>query len=54
MKWEVRKVGDNWKVYLMKKYCKTDEDVCYGEALSKKVAEAITYRLNNPVYVDKL
>jgi hypothetical protein len=38
----------------MKKYCKTDEDVCYGAALSKKVAEKTVDRLNNPVYVDKL
>ena len=54
MKWEVRKVGDRWKVYLIKKYCKTNEDVCYGAALSKKVAETVAERLNNPIYIDKL
>ena len=29
MKWEVKKVGDKWGIYLMQKYCKTDEPVCY-------------------------
>ena len=31
MKWEVRKLGERkWGIFLMQKYCKTDEPVCYG------------------------
>ena len=54
MKWEVRKVDDKWKVYLIERYCKTDAAVCYGAALSKEVAETVAERLNNPIHVDKL
>lgn len=31
MKWEARKIEDNkWGIFLLQKYCKTDEPVCYG------------------------
>jgi len=31
VKWEARKINDTkWGVFLLQKYCKTDEPVCYG------------------------
>ena len=53
MKWYCKKVGDKWKVFLEQKYCKTDEEVCYGAALDKETAEIFAERLNNPLYVDE-
>lgn len=47
MKWTVRKKGDKWGVFLIQKYCKTDEPVCYGTAITKETAQHITRRLNN-------
>ena len=54
MKWEVKKVGDKWGVFLMKKYCKTNEDVCYCVSFSEKGANTAAHRLNNPLHIDKL
>jgi len=49
MKWEVRKVGDKWGIFLMQKYCTTDEPVCYGVSINKEGAERTVERLNNPL-----
>ena len=47
MKWEVRKLGKKkWGIFLMQKYCKTDEPVCYGVSITKKGANAAVKRLN--------
>ena len=54
MKWEVRKVGKKWGIFLMQKYCKTDEPVCYGVAITKKSALNAVDRLNNPLYREKI
>jgi len=55
MKWEVRKLGrKKWGIFLMQKYCKTEEPVCYGVSLSKRGAEQAVDRLNNPLHVEKL
>ena len=54
VKWEVRKVGKQWGIFLIQKYCKTDEPVCYGVSITKKGAKNAVERLNNPIYVDKL
>ena len=54
MKWEVRKKGDKWGVFLMKKYCKTEEDVCYCVSFSKKGADIVVDRLNNPLHTESL
>jgi len=54
MKWEVRKVGKKWGIFLMQEYCKTDEPVCFGVSVTKKGAQRGVERLNNPVYVEKL
>ena len=51
MKWEVRKIKDKWGTFLIQKYCKTDEPVCYGVSINKSTALAMTDRLNNPIYV---
>ena len=52
MKWTVRKNKDKWGVFLMKKFCKTDEPVCYGVSKTKSGAKFMADRLNNPVYVE--
>ena len=39
MKWEVRKVENGWGIFLLQKYCKTDEPVCYGVCITKSAAE---------------
>jgi predicted transcriptional regulator len=52
MKWTVRKKKDKWGVFLVKKYCATDEDVCYGVSINKETAQFMAKRLNNPVYVE--
>ena len=54
MKWEVRKFEDKWGVFLIQKYCKTDEPVCYGASISKETAIRAVERLNNPVYKEKI
>ncbi len=54
MKWEVKKVGDKWGVFLIQKYCKTKEVVCYCVSFSEKGANTAAYRLNNPMHIDKL
>ena len=54
MKWEVRKVEDKWGIFLIQKYCKTDEPVCYGVSHTEKAANQAVERLNNPVYEEKL
>ena len=42
MKWEARNIeGDKWGVFLLQKFCKTDEPVCYGAATGLN-AEQIT------------
>ena len=52
MKWEIRKVGDKWGIFLMQKFCKTEEPVCYGVSSTEKSAELVIKRLNNPVVRD--
>ena len=55
MKWEVRKLGERkWGVFLMQKYCKTDEPVCYAVSFTEAGAKDAVDRLNNPLHVDKL
>ena len=54
MKWEVRKVKDGWGIFLLEKYCKTKEPVCYGVGLTKAGVEKMTDRLNNPIYKEKI
>jgi hypothetical protein len=55
MKWKVKKVKDNqWGIFLIQKYCKTDEPVCYGVSLSENSAQRMCDRLNNPLHVEKL
>ncbi len=54
MKWEVKKTGDKWGVFLMQKYCKTDDPVCYGASLIKETTVRTADRLNNPIYKEKI
>ena len=55
MKWKVKKVDqDRWGIFLIQKYCKTDEPVCYGISLSENSAKRMCDRLNNPLHVEKL
>jgi len=50
MKWEVRELeSGKWGIFLMKKYCKTDEPVCYGVSLNEMAAARSVERLNNPL-----
>ena len=53
MKWIVRKVKDRWNIYLDKKYCKTEELVCYGSSLTKSAALSMKNRLNNPTHKEE-
>tara|TARA_B100000214_G_scaffold301516_1_gene231973 strand:+ start:412 stop:567 length:156 start_codon:yes stop_codon:yes gene_type:complete len=47
MKWETRKISEkSWGVFLMKKFCKTKDPVCYGTASLKKSADFAVKRLN--------
>lgn len=47
MKWEVRKIGKKkWGIFLMQKYCKTDEPVCYGVSVTEETAHRIVERMN--------
>jgi|TARA_Y100000034_G_C6834503_1_gene377000 hypothetical protein len=50
MKWEVRKTKDGWGIFLIQKYCKTDEPVCYGVSILKKTAQRRVDRMNDPEY----
>ena len=54
MKWEVRKVDEKWGVFLIQKYCKTDEPVCYGVSITESSAQRAADRLNNPIYREKI
>ncbi len=54
MKWEVKKVKDGWGVFLVQKYCKTKEPVCYGVSIHEKSAQRMRDRLNNPVHEEKI
>ena len=54
MEWEIRKVDNGWGVFLIQKYCKTEEPVCYGVSKTKIGAERMADRLNNPVYDEKI
>lgn len=54
MKWEVRKVKNGWGVFLMKKYCKTNEPVCYAVSVNESGAKSAVERLNNPMHKEKL
>lgn len=48
MKWEVRPLEDSsWGVFLMQKFCKTKEPVCYGRATLKSTAESVVERMNS-------
>jgi len=49
MKWEVRKSGEKWGIYLVQKYCKTDEPVCYAVSRTEGAAKQAVERLNNPI-----
>ncbi len=50
MKWEARELENGtWGIFLMKKYCKTDEPVCYGVSLNELCATRSVERLNNPL-----
>jgi len=47
MKWEVRPLEpDGWGIFLMQKFCKTKEPVCYGKSSSKEAAERLVERMN--------
>ena len=47
MKWEVRPLDDGrWGIFLMQKYCRTDEPVCYAASRTKESAEFTVKRLN--------
>ena len=47
MKWEVRKIEKKkWGIFLMQKYCKTDEPVCYGISVTEETAHRIVERMN--------
>ena len=54
MEWEVRKVKGGWGIFLMQKYCKTDEPVCYGVSFTEKGAKDAVDRLNNPLHTEAL
>ena len=54
MKWRIKKVKDRWNIYLEKKYCKTDEPVCYGSSLTEASAKIAVDRLNNPTHKENL
>jgi hypothetical protein len=54
MKWEARKIKGGWGIFLMQKYCKTDEPVCYGIAKYKKTILVAVDRMNNPSYEEKI
>ena len=47
MKWEVRPLEPvGWGIFLMQKFCKTKEPVCYGKSSSKEAAERLVERMN--------
>ena len=50
-KWEVRQISEEkWGVFLMQKFCRTDEPVCYGATKSKDSAQSTVDRMNDPKY----
>ena len=55
MKWEVKKIKEGgskgmWGIFLKQEFCKTDEPVCYGASHTKKSAQAMVKRMNDPNY----
>jgi hypothetical protein len=54
MKWEARKIKTGWGIFLVQKYCKTDEPVCYGIARLKRTIDEMVDRMNNPIYEEKI
>ena len=54
MKWEARKTDTGWGLFLMQKFCKTDEPVCYGVSKNKSTILEMVERMNNPIYVEKI
>ncbi len=55
MKFEVKKIKEGrdkgkWGIFLIQKYCKTDQPVCYGASIKKAAANAIVKRMNDPNY----
>ena len=54
MKWETRKVGDNWGIFLLQKYCKSADPVCYGIAKNKSTIDEMVERMNHPIYTEKI
>ena len=47
MKWETKKIDESkWGIFLIQKFCKTDEPVCYSVSTSKAVADIGVERLN--------
>jgi len=54
VKWEIRKVKEGWGIFLIQKYCKTKEPVCYGVSKRKDAAELALDRINNPLYTEKI
>jgi hypothetical protein len=54
MKWEIRKIKNGWGIFLIQKYCKTDEPVCYGVAKNKRALVETLDRLHNPIYEEKI
>jgi hypothetical protein len=54
MKWEARKTKEGWGIFLMEKFCKTKEPVCYGVGSTEESVKRTVERLNNPIYVEKI
>jgi hypothetical protein len=55
MKWEVKEIisseGERkWGVFLISKYTKSNETVCYGVSLTRESAELTVKRMNNEEY----
>ena len=49
MKWEARKIKEGWGIFLLEKYCKTKEPVCYGVGTNEESIKRSVDRLNNPM-----
>ncbi len=49
-KWEVRKAGDRWGIFLQQQFCRTDEPVCYAVSKTKESAQTAVDRMNDPSY----
>jgi len=55
MKWEVKKLKNGkFGIYLMQKYCKTDEPVCYGASITMQGAQNAVDSLNKEHSVEKV